>query len=155
MKFTTDLHLVSTIGIMGSVPIVPFLEFMKWRRKTLQSYLYLYHISIPCIAVSVNKRIPFSLSRIMITASLLQIVLWVALAYSMMFTLTSWLVSTKFGTVSYQCFFSNFTPFILYMVKCSWPHTHTHTRTQTHTHTHCLYHVSLPIVVLTILGMLI
>jgi hypothetical protein len=40
--------------------------------------------------------------------------------------LPSWFVSIDFGTCSYQCFLSNFTPVSLHMLKCSWTHTHCH-----------------------------
>jgi len=42
--------------------------------------------------------------------------------YSMV-TLPPWLVSTDFGTCSYQYFLSNCTPVSLYMLKCSCTHT--------------------------------
>ena len=37
--------------------------------------------------------------------------------------LTPLLVSTDFGTCSYQCFLSSCTPVSLHMLKCSWAHT--------------------------------
>jgi hypothetical protein len=40
-----------------------------------------------------------------------------------MVTLPSWLVSSNFGTCSYQCSLSNFTHISLLMLKCSWAHT--------------------------------
>jgi hypothetical protein len=40
-----------------------------------------------------------------------------------MVTLPPWLVSTNFGTCSYQCFVSNCTPLSLHMLKCSCAHT--------------------------------
>ena len=39
-----------------------------------------------------------------------------------MLTLSSWLVSTDFGTWSYWCLFSNFIPTSLHMLKCSSAH---------------------------------
>ena len=38
-------------------------------------------------------------------------------------TLPCRLVSTNFGTWSYQCSLSNFTPISVHMLECSWPHT--------------------------------
>jgi hypothetical protein len=35
-------------------------------------------------------------------------------------SLFSWLVSTDYGTCSYQCFLSNFPPISLHTLKCSW-----------------------------------
>ena len=40
-----------------------------------------------------------------------------------MVTLPPWLVSTDFGTCSYQCFLSNCIPVSLHMLKCSCAHT--------------------------------
>jgi hypothetical protein len=40
-----------------------------------------------------------------------------------MVTLPTWLVSTDFGTCSYQSPLSNFTPSSLHMLKCNWAHT--------------------------------
>ena len=40
-----------------------------------------------------------------------------------MVTLPPLLVSTDFGTCSYQCFLSSCTPVSLHMLKCSWAHT--------------------------------
>jgi len=39
-----------------------------------------------------------------------------------MVTLPPLLVSADFGTCSYQCFLSNFTPVSLHMLKCSCTH---------------------------------
>ena len=38
--------------------------------------------------------------------------------------LTFWILSTHFGTCSYQCSLSNFTPVSLQVEKCSWLNTH-------------------------------
>ena len=55
---------------------------------------------------------------------LLGIVLSVCICwFHNMVTLPPWLVSTDFGTCSYQCFLSNFTPASLHMLKCSCAHT--------------------------------
>jgi hypothetical protein len=65
MKFTTDLHLMQKLRIIGSAPLIPFHEFLALTMNTVPVYLYLYldHISIPCTAVSVTMHIHSSLSR--------------------------------------------------------------------------------------------
>jgi hypothetical protein len=40
-----------------------------------------------------------------------------------MVTLSSWLVSTDFGTSLYQSALCNFSPTSLHILKCSWMHT--------------------------------
>ena len=68
--------------------------------------------------------VPCLLSRIMISGLLLGIVLLVrTLWFHNTAILPSWLVSTDFGTLSYQCLFSNFTPISLHMLKCTRPYT--------------------------------
>jgi hypothetical protein len=47
---------------------------------------------------------------------------WTCWFHSMV-TLPPWLVSTDFGTCSYQCFLSYCTPVSLHMLKCSCAHT--------------------------------
>ena len=59
----------------------------------------------PEIAASINIHVPFSLSRIIMSALLLGIVLSVCICwFHNMVTLRLWLVSTDFGTCSYQSF---------------------------------------------------
>ena len=58
------------------------------------------------IATSINIHVPFSLSWIIMSGLLLVIVLSVCTCwFHNMVTLPPWLVSTDFGTCSYQCFF--------------------------------------------------
>jgi hypothetical protein len=60
----------------------------------------------PGIAASINRHVPFSLSRITMSGLLLGIVLSVCTCwFHSMVTLPPWLVSTDFSTCSYQCFF--------------------------------------------------
>ena len=56
------------------------------------------------------------------------LLLWMVLSvrtcwFHSMVTLFPRLVSVDFGTCSYQCFLSNFTPVSLHMLKCSCAHT--------------------------------
>jgi len=79
---------------------------------------YLITFLSPEIATSINVHVPFSLSRIMMSGLLLGTVLSVCTCwFHNMVTLPSWLVSTDFGTCSYQCFLSNCTPVSLHF-KC-------------------------------------
>ena len=84
----------------------------------------LYSFLSPEIATSINIHVPASLSRIIMTGLLLGMVLSVCTCwFHNMVTLPPWLVSTDFGTCSYQCFLSSCTPVSLHMLKCSWAHT--------------------------------
>jgi len=90
---------------------------------TIFSASFLIPFLSPQIATCINIHVPFSLSRIM-SGLLLGIVLshctcW----FHNMLTLPPWLVSTDFGTFSYQCFLSNCAPVSLHMLKCSYAHT--------------------------------
>jgi hypothetical protein len=65
-------------------------------------------------------RVPFSLSRVIMSGLLLGMVLSVCTCwFHNMVTIPPWLVSTDFGTCSYQRFLSNCTPVSLHMLKCS------------------------------------
>ena len=78
----------------------------------------------PEIATSINIQVPFLLSRIIISGLLLGIVLSVCTYwFHNMLTLFPWIVSTGFGTCSYQCFLSSCIPVSLLMLKCSCAHT--------------------------------
>ena len=62
----------------------------------------------PKIATYINIHVPFSLSLIMMSCLSLGMVLSVcACRFHNMVTLPFWLVSTDFGTCSYQCFLSD------------------------------------------------
>ena len=74
----------------------------------------------PEIAASINRHVSFSLSRIMVSALLLNMRLSVFTCWLRnMVTLLSWLVYSDFGICSYQCSLRNFTPISLHMGKCS------------------------------------
>jgi hypothetical protein len=61
--------------------------------------------------MSINMHIPPSLSQVMMSGLLLGMILSVCTCwFHNTVTLPSWLVSTNFGTCSYQCSLSNFTP---------------------------------------------
>ena len=75
-------------------------------------------------ATSSNTHVPFSLSRIMMSGLLLEMGLSVCPCWFYnMVILYSWSVSTNFGTWSYQCSLSSFTPISLYLLKSTWTHT--------------------------------
>jgi len=73
----------------------------------------------------VNMHVPFLLSWVVLCGLLLGIVLSVRTCwFHNVVSLTTWhVVSADFGTWSYQCLFSNFSPISLHMLKCSWAHT--------------------------------
>jgi hypothetical protein len=78
----------------------------------------------PWIATSINMHVTCFSSRIMMSDLLLRIVLSVRTCWFYnMVTLTSRLVSTDFGTWSYQSLLSNSIPISFHMLKCSWAHT--------------------------------
>jgi len=72
------------------------------------------------ITTSIDMHVQFLLSRIMMPDLLLGIV---SVCTVGSITLPSSLVSTDFGTWSYRCLLSNFTPVSLHMLKCSRAHT--------------------------------
>ena len=99
---------------MCCISIVRSLYFRIFSASFLITFLS------PEITTSINIHVPSSLSRIVTSGLLLVIVLSVCTCwFHNMVTLPLWLVSTYFGTCSYQCFLSNFTPGSLHMLKCS------------------------------------
>jgi hypothetical protein len=70
--------------------------------------------------MSINTNVPYSLSQIMMSGLLLGMVLSVCTyRFQNVVTLYSGLVSTNFGTYSYQCSLSNFTIISADMLQCS------------------------------------
>jgi hypothetical protein len=95
----------------------------------------------PGINTSISIYVPFSLSQIMMSGLFLGMVLSVCICwFHNMVTLPTWLVSTDFGTCSYQSSLSNFTPSSTYVYWSVVEHT--------------LYHVVWCIVLLPVLGTL-
>jgi len=121
---TVQLAAVST-GItfaftfhMRRISVIRSLYFKIFSASFLNTFLS------PEIASSINMHVPFLVSRIMMSGLLLGRVLSVRTCwFHNMVTLLSWLVSTDFGTWSYQCLLSNFTLVFLHILKCSWAHT--------------------------------
>jgi hypothetical protein len=119
---------------------------MHWISIVRSLYFIIFSASFwiifysPEIALCINRSVSFSLSRIVMSGLLLGMVLSVwTFRLKNMATLPSWLVATNFGTRSYQCSFSNYTPISSHMLKGTW----------SHTPSRCRKHCSLPI-----LGML-
>ena len=78
----------------------------------------------PEIAASINMHVTFSSSYIMMSSLLLRMVLSVSTCWlHNIKTLPSGLVSANFGTCTYPCSLSIFTPVSMHMVQCSWAHT--------------------------------
>ena len=71
------------------------------------------------VATSINMHVPLSLSWIMMSSLLLGMVLSVHTSFHNRVTLPSSHASTDFGTWSYQCSLSNFTPTAMHVLKCS------------------------------------
>ena len=94
----------------------------------------------PGFAVSIIIHVPFSLSRIIMSGFLLGLVLSACTCrfYSIV-TLSLCVVTTDFGTCSYQCFLSSCAPISWHMWMCVC----------------ALYHAVLHLVLLPVLGMLI
>ena len=98
-----------------------------WVLYILKSFRLLswsYFLS-PKIAVSLDTHFPVSLSLIMKSGLLSGTVLSVRSCFfhHIVTLLHSWLVSTDFGTCSYQRSWSSLTPISLLMLKCNWSHT--------------------------------
>jgi len=117
-------------GIVSLAPIITGIIFVftfHMRCFSIVRFLYFRILSAsflitflsPEIAMSINIHVPFSLSWIM-CGLLLVIVLpvWTCWFHNMV-TLPPWLVSTDFGTCSYQCLLPNCTPVSLHILKCS------------------------------------
>ena len=105
---------------MRCVSIVRSLYFRIFSASFLITFLS------PEIATSMNIHATFSLSRIVMSGLLLGIVLSVCTCwFHNMITLPLWLVSTDFGTCSYQCFLSNCTP-VYYYYYYYYHHHHHH-----------------------------
>ena len=97
--------------------------------RCISVLMYLYFRNFPAsvlitlqaltVARHINVHVPFTLLRIMVSGLLLGMVLSVLIGwFHNMVTLPSWFVSPDFGTYSYQCSLSTFTPISLRMVKC-------------------------------------
>ena len=120
--------MVAVTHVITSITSV-FTFHMCWISSMRSLYFKIFPASFfvtflsPGIATSINMHVPLSLSRIMMSSLLLGIVLSVHTCWFHNITLPSWLISTDFGTWSYQCSLSNFTPVYLDMLKCSWAHT--------------------------------
>jgi hypothetical protein len=107
----TGITLVFIFHI-GCIYILRSLYFKIFSASFLITFLS------PGIATSTNIHVPFSLSRITMSGLLLGMVLSVCTCwFHSMVTLPPWLVSTHFGTCSYQCFLFNCT-LVYYYYYC-------------------------------------
>jgi len=100
---------------------------MRW--ISVRSSIYFNIFSAPClitflspqIAAAINLHVLFLFSLIMMAGLMLERVLSVRTCwFHNLVTLILLHVSTDFGTCSYQCSISNFTPISLHTLKCSW-----------------------------------
>jgi len=125
----SDFEMVPITPVITSITSV-FTFHMCWISSMRSLYFKIFSASFlitflsPGIATSINMHVSLSLSWILMSSLLLGIVLSVHTCwFHNMVTLPSWLISTDFGTWSYQWPLSNFTPISLDMLKCSWAHT--------------------------------
>ena len=127
--FLNDDEIVSVAPIVTGITFV-FTFHMRCISIVRSLYFRILSASFlitflsPEIAMSINIHVSFSLSQIIMSGLLLGIVLSVCTCwFHNMVTLPPWLVSTNFGTCSYQCFLSSFIPVSLHTLKCSCAHT--------------------------------
>ena len=129
MYFLNDFEMVPVAPIItGITPVFNFhmhcISVVRSLCFKIFSSSFLITFLSPQIATSINIHVPALLSRIIMSGLLLPIVLSVCTClFHNMFTLPPLLVSTDFGTWSYQCFLSSCTPVSFHMLKCSWAHT--------------------------------
>ena len=108
-------HFLNGLEIVPAAPVITGITFVfKFYMRCISVVRYLYFrifsasflitFLSPEIATSINIHVPFSLSWIIISGLLLEIVLSVYICwFHNMVTLPSSRVSTDFGTCSYQC----------------------------------------------------
>jgi hypothetical protein len=103
-----DFEMVPVASIITGITFT-FTFHMRWISVTrslhskIFSVSYLITFLCPGIATSINMNVPFLLTRIVMSGFLLGIVLSVHTCwFHYMVTVHSWLVSTDFGTWSYQ-----------------------------------------------------
>jgi hypothetical protein len=98
ITFSFTFHMRCISGVM-------FLYYRIFSASLLNTFLSSE------IATSINTHVSFSLSRTAMPSLLFGMVLSVSTCwFHSMVTVSSWLVSTDFGTCLYQCYLSNFTP---------------------------------------------
>ena len=121
MYFLNDFEMVPVAPIITGITLI-FTFHMRCISIVRSSYFKIFSASFlitflsPEIATSINIHVPASLSRIIMSGLLLGMVLSVCTCwFHNMVTLPPRLVSTDFGTCSYQCFLSNCTPVSLHM----------------------------------------
>jgi len=118
--FLNDFEIVPVAPIITGITFV-FTFHMRCISVVRSIYFTIFSASLlitfwsPEIATSIDINVPFSLSRIM-SSLLLGIVLSVYTCwFQNMITLPPWLVSTDFGTCSYQCFVQLYPCFLAYV----------------------------------------
>jgi hypothetical protein len=114
--FLNDFEMVPVAPVITGITFV-FTFHMRCIYIVRSLYFKIFSASFlitflcPGIATSIDIHILFSLSRIMMSGLLLGMVLSVYTCwFHSMVTLPPRLVSIDFGTCSYQCLLSNFTP---------------------------------------------
>ena len=114
MYFLNDFEIVPVAPIITGITYVFTFHMRSFVRSLyfrIFSASFLITFLSPEIAMSINIQVSFSLSRNIMSGLLFGIVLSVCTSwFHNMVTLPPWLVSTDFGTCSYQCFLYNCTP---------------------------------------------
>jgi len=117
----SDFEMVPVAPVITGITFA-FTFHMHCISITRSLYIKIFSDSIlitflsPEIAISINMRVPFLLSRIMMYGLLLATVLSVCTCwFHNRVTLPSWFVSNYIGIWSYRCLLSNFTPTSLFM----------------------------------------
>ena len=109
------------------VPVAPVTFVFTFHMRSIYTVRSLYFgifsasflitFMSPEIATYIYIHVPLSLSQIIMSGLLLGIVLSVCICwFHNMITLPPWLVSSDFGACSYQCFLSNCTRFLAYLL---------------------------------------
>jgi hypothetical protein len=117
----SDIEMVPVAPTFDGITFA-FISHMRWISVMRSLYFNIFSASFWIIFPS--QRIAtcfFLLSRILLPGLLLGLVLSVRTCwFHNVVNLTSWLVSTYFGTWSYPCLLCNFPPSSLHMLTCSW-----------------------------------
>ena len=118
--FLNDFEMVPVAPIITGITFV-FTFHMRCISTLMSLYFRIFSASFfitlpsPETATSINTNVPFSLSLVIMSGLLLGMVLSVCTCWVQnMVTLTSWHVCTEFGTCSYRCYLSSFTPVALH-----------------------------------------
>ena len=124
--FLKDFQMVPVAPIISGITFVftfhmRCISIVRYLHSRIFSAFLFITFLFPEIAASISTHVPFSLSQIMTSGLLLQMVLSVCSGlFHNMVTLHSWLLSANFGTCSYHCSLSSFTLWLLLLLSLLW-----------------------------------